>query len=77
VHPNAPEVCNDLDDDCDGTRDEELLVSVWPDNDRDGFGDPRRPTANRCFAGEFRGWSLNDYDCDDASARRHPGAGCP
>lgn len=77
VHPNVPEVCNDLDDDCDGMRDEGLSVRTWPDNDRDGFGDPVGPIVDRCLIGEFRGWSLNDYDCDDTSARRHPGANCP
>jgi hypothetical protein len=30
-----------------------------------------------CQIGDFRGFSTNDYDCDDSNPRRHPGAGCP
>jgi hypothetical protein len=30
-----------------------------------------------CLIGDMRGSAINDYDCDDANPRRHPGAGCP
>jgi hypothetical protein len=71
-------LCNNTDDDCDGTIDDSApKVTTWPDNDRDGFGDPDGAIVERCLIGEFRGWSLNDYDCDDANARRHPGTSCP
>ena len=43
VHPLADEVCNDIDDDCDGTTDEDDAIDVveWvPDADDDGYPDP-------------------------------------
>ena len=38
VNPAAPEVCNGGDDDCDGDIDDGVLVMLYPDSDRDGFG---------------------------------------
>jgi hypothetical protein len=42
IHPGATEVCNRVDDDCDGQVDEGLLISLYVDRDRDGYGDDRR-----------------------------------
>jgi hypothetical protein len=50
---------------------------VWADSDRDGFGNPREPNQLVCAIGDLRGLSINDYDCDDSNARRHPGTSCP
>ncbi len=36
VHPGADELCNDVDDDCDGSTDED--ASGYPDSDGDGDG---------------------------------------
>jgi hypothetical protein len=81
VHPGSPELCNLVDDDCDGQTDNvddpNLGLMVWIDSDRDGFGNPRAPNQMVCAVGDLRGLSINDYDCDDSSARRHPGTGCP
>ncbi|MBF0104777.1 MAG: putative metal-binding motif-containing protein [Deltaproteobacteria bacterium] len=41
IHPNAPETCNNLDDDCDGLTDED-----FPDTDLDGFPDCRDNCPN-------------------------------
>ncbi len=38
VHPTLPEVCDTLDNDCDGDVDEGALVEYWPDADGDGRG---------------------------------------
>lgn len=38
VSSRSPEVCNEVDDDCDGNIDEDLLLEFWPDADNDGFG---------------------------------------
>ena len=40
VHPALPEVCNLIDDDCDGQIDEGVKMRAWSDRDRDLFGDP-------------------------------------
>jgi hypothetical protein len=79
IHPNAPEVCNGVDDDCD-TRtddaDEDLAdgLPFWADADADGWGGGDIVTA--CTSAE--GLSLTDGDCDDTNPDVHPGAdeGC-
>ncbi|MFM7310282.1 MAG: putative metal-binding motif-containing protein, partial [Flavobacteriales bacterium] len=41
VYPNAPEFCNNTDDDCDGTIDDGLFTQeFFADADQDGFGGP-------------------------------------
>lgn len=79
VNPGASEICNGVDDDCTGVADDNDApkVTTWPDNDRDGFGNPAGPAENICLMGSLIGRSLNDYDCNDADRTRHPGSRCP
>ena len=71
VNPGVDEVCNGIDDDCDGTADRGLLIDVWTDADGDGFGDPA--TADQvCEAGAQH--VRDDSDCDDTNAEVFPGA---
>jgi hypothetical protein len=73
-HPGSDEYCNDEDDDCDGTIDEDdaLDASIWyQDRDEDGYGDPAR-TKVSCSAPS--GYLADDSDCDDLSVTAHPGA---
>ncbi len=75
VHPNAPEVCNHIDDNCDGAVDDLVQVTLYRDADKDGFGDP----ATRFMGCHFdlrAGVVANDSDCDDKNARRNPIGGC-
>jgi hypothetical protein len=67
------ELCNGLDDDCDGDVDEDArdMLALWVDGDGDGFGDPQQPVLS-CEDGP--GLSDNDLDCDDSEASTHPGA---
>ena len=49
IHPNATEVCDELDNNCDGTIDEDTAfdASTWyADNDNDSFGDPALSTLS-------------------------------
>ncbi|MDP2305363.1 MAG: MopE-related protein [Pseudomonadota bacterium] len=74
VHPDAAEVCNGLDDDCDGAIDEEGAVDAptwYADLDVDGFGDPAG-TWDACEAPE--GYVADDTDCDDTDGAVFPDA---
>ncbi len=78
VHPDATELCNGIDDDCDGLVDDDdddvADMQTWyADTDGDGFGDPDSAGA-ACEAGS--GWVDAEAatDCDDGDPAVHPGA---
>jgi Putative metal-binding motif len=70
VSPEATEVCNGVDDDCDGALDEEVSGSFYEDRDGDGFGDPSLP-IQACEAPD--GTVGNALDCDDQQGASYPG----
>jgi hypothetical protein len=61
IHPNADELCNGIDDDCDST-----VPSDETDDDGDGFVECE-------WAGDAAAISGGD-DCDDSDATSYPGA---
>ncbi|MCP4921517.1 MAG: hypothetical protein GY913_31865 [Proteobacteria bacterium] len=67
------EICNDIDDDCDGKVDESPVDGLdWSlDADGDGYGDPAT-TQNVCTAPPNR--VPDATDCDDTDPDAHPGA---
>ncbi|GDX78488.1 hypothetical protein LBMAG42_02990 [Deltaproteobacteria bacterium] len=73
VYPGADEVCNGVDDDCDGTTDVNALDgSFWyADSDKDGYGDPEAEVS-ACI--QPLGYVVDATDCDDASRTTWPGA---
>ncbi len=70
INPGVAEVCNEVDDDCDGRIDDNdpsVTDQVWwyPDDDEDGFGDASDAGSFECFQPE--GYVLEDNtDCDDS-----------
>ncbi|MCB9659516.1 MAG: hypothetical protein H6726_17860 [Sandaracinaceae bacterium] len=65
----ATETCNLVDDDCDGTVDEDSLLPQYEDLDRDGVGNSARPVMACAGAA---GVSSIGGDCDDLLALRSP-----
>ncbi len=72
VHPNAPELCNGVDDDCDSAIDNEPSdPETWyRDDDNDGHGDPGKAQLG-CELPP--GYAVDGDDCDDARADAFPG----
>ena len=71
IHPGAPEVCNGVDDNCNGQIDEGLLRTLYRDADGDGYGVPNQ-TIVVCTSPS--GWTTQSGDCNDANPAVHPGA---
>ncbi|MEQ1565444.1 MAG: MopE-related protein [Myxococcota bacterium] len=71
VHPDAIEVCNLVDDDCDQQFDEDALLTFYSDQDRDGHG-VAGDTVEACYAPD--GYAATDDDCDDGEPLAWTGA---
>lgn len=75
VGRNTPvaEICDGLDNNCDGASDEDLaIITFYIDADGDGFGDPDGETRAGC--GRPLGFVENRSDCDDNNNIVFPGA---
>ena len=72
VFPGAEELCNEVDDDCDGEVDEDVLSTWWADADGDGYaGDA--VSVEACEAPEDH-LAEGGTDCDDEDAAVNPDA---
>ena len=76
VNPDAVEVCDALDNDCDTLVDDDddgvdlsTGTVFYQDGDGDGYGDE---DLDQRFCAEPSGWSSLDTDCDDGDASISP-----
>jgi len=72
ISGGSKETCNNLDDDCDGTIDEDTLDCkiYYFDSDKDGFGNP---SSKQCLCAPGQGFTATQAgDCDDSNKNVHP-----
>jgi hypothetical protein len=78
VNPHATEVCDGVDNDCDGEVDEGQTILAYADADGDGHGDPDSaidvcPDEFRQAQEEGEWLSMIGNDCDDSDPDRWHG----
>ncbi len=74
IHTGATEVCDSVDNDCDGTVDGATATDAltwFPDVDGDSYGDPNSGVVS-CSAPS--GYIATGQDCDESDATINPGA---
>jgi hypothetical protein len=71
INPSMEEICDGVDNNCDGVADEEVMTTFYADADNDGFGNELIVTES-CDAPS--GYVANGSDCNDTNIDAFPGA---
>jgi hypothetical protein len=71
TNPSATEICNTIDDNCDGQIDEGVQTVYFIDNDGDTYGNP---SVSILACTQPIGYTPDDTDCNDTDANINPGA---
>ncbi|HEY5949483.1 MAG TPA: putative metal-binding motif-containing protein [Kofleriaceae bacterium] len=78
IHPEGREVCDAVDNDCDGMIDDadssldaSTTATFYRDSDGDTYGDAAM-TKQACV--KPAGYAMSSSDCNDSAAAIHPGA---
>ena len=69
IFPDAPEVCDQIDNNCNDEIDEGVLVLSYVDLDGDGYGNGNYPSENCELPA---GYANNGDDCLDSNAKVYP-----
>ncbi len=69
IYPGATEVCDNYDNDQDGSTDEGVTTTYYRDSDGDGFGNL---SVTRSSCSLPVGYATNSTDCDDTSSLVNP-----
>ena len=70
VRPDAPEICDGKDNNCNGQVDENTGNTYFRDADGDGYGNPLL-SVKACS--KPSGYVSNNSDCNDSKSSIHPG----